>query len=627
MDTPSRSRIPTAWLVALGVGPLIVLLAWRTFAEIPEASLDQSWHAALSMAAHDTRLQWGTDLVFTYGPFGWLRSHRDWYSDTSGYAFLYYLATHSALASCLWLRLRRPFGSLIAALLLLPLMWAIDDATTALAFAAAIVLLEITADNRRALLLAAGLGALGSFELLGKINAGVTILVAGALAAALSGPRLLVTRRFGAWTLGAVIGLPLFWLLAGQSLGHIPDYLHNAARVVSGYSQSMGYDEPAQRWTLWLAIGFTGLGLAAIRSQMAPELARRRTAVAVLWLAWCFMYFKAGFVRQDSGHTFLFFAAAGPALAAIRWRRSWRTAGLVLLAPACFLWVNGAPASRMIDPVAHLDSAREQLPALWRPGRRQLMERIGRERSIASYPIDPAVIDAIGRHSVTVEPYLTYVVWAYRMRWNPLPVFQDYQAYTHGLDALNAAKLLGDDAPERVLYNTTPDIDGRLPSFDTPATARARLCRYTPMVARGDWLVLARGANRCTVPELVGSVRTAWGEPMPVPAPRSADAVVMVRIAGGGVQGAERLRSLLYRSYERRVAMEPGGRVQRVMPGTLGSGLPLRAGSRADLPAPFNVAPGAESIALQRSGGQPGGRPLRFDFYEFRVTGGVQPPR
>lgn len=627
MDAPRRSRVPAAWLVGLVIGPLIVLLAWRTFNEIPEASLDQSWHAALSMAAHDTRLQWGTDLVFTYGPFGWLRSHRAWYSDTSGYAFLYFLVTHCALASCLWLRLRRPFGSVIAALLLLPILWAVDDATTALAFAGAIVLLEIPAGDRRALALAAGLGALGSFELLGKINAGVTILVVGALAAALSGSRLLVTRRFGAWALGVLIALPLFWLLAGQSLGHLPDYMHNAARIVSGYSQSMGYDDPAQRWTLWLAIAFAGLGLAAIHSQLAPELSRKRGAVSILWLAWCMLYFKAGFVRQDLGHTFLFFAAAGPALAAIRWRRSWRTAGLVLLAPACLLWVTGVPASRMVAPIAHLKSAGEQLPALWRPGHRQMMERIGRERSIASYPIDPVVLDAIGQHPVTVEPDLTYVVWAYRLRWDPLPVFQDYQAYTHGLDALNAAKLLGDDAPERVLFNSTPVIDGRLASFDTPATARARLCRYTPMVARGDWLVVARGTDRCTEPELVGSVRAAWGQAMPVPAPRTEDGVVMVRIAGGGVRGTERLRSLLYRSYERRIVIEPGGRVHRVMPGALSSGLPLRAGSRADLPAPFSVAPGAESIALQRSGRQPGGRPLRFDFYEFRVVGGVRPPR
>ena len=73
-----------------------------------------------------------------------------------------------------------------------------------------------------------------------------------------------------------------------------------------------------------------------------------------------------------------------------------------------------------------------------------------------------------------VRPYEQAVAWGNRLRWDPLPVLQDYQAYTPGLDSLGEAKLRSDDAPERVLYSSSQSIDSRLASFDTPATARAR---------------------------------------------------------------------------------------------------------------------------------------------------------
>ena len=103
-----------------------------------------------------------------------------------------------------------------------------------------------------------------------------------------------------------------------------------------------------------------------------------------------------------------------------------------------------------------------------------------------------STLAAVRGRTVAVWPYELELAWAYRLSWRPLPSLQSYIAYTAGLDTLDVDALSSSRAPERILYCFDPGFDGRVPSFDEPATSRTILCRYRELHATSTVDVLAR---------------------------------------------------------------------------------------------------------------------------------------
>ena len=52
-------------------GLIVALLGWRVGFETPGPGVDASWNAGLAMAV-EQGLHFGRDVVFTYGPLGFL---------------------------------------------------------------------------------------------------------------------------------------------------------------------------------------------------------------------------------------------------------------------------------------------------------------------------------------------------------------------------------------------------------------------------------------------------------------------------------------------------------------------------------------------------------------------------
>src|ERR671932_299735 len=67
------SRVRWDWLGSTWLwGGLIALVSWPVGSLLPQPGLDNSFAAGLHLAARDN-LQFGQDLVATYGPLGYLR--------------------------------------------------------------------------------------------------------------------------------------------------------------------------------------------------------------------------------------------------------------------------------------------------------------------------------------------------------------------------------------------------------------------------------------------------------------------------------------------------------------------------------------------------------------------------
>ena len=604
---------------------VLLLLTWRTLALTPQPSLDNSWRAGLHMAAH-MNLVWGRDVVFTYGPLGFLDNPVYYYDDTGALALVFRIATHLVLLGLLWVTLSRYIGVIWAFLFLLvagalldePLL---DDPLPLIAFALATsyVLAEPARRRGGGLAFPAVMGTVGGAAMLIKINSGATTLALVAVAALAVGSRRRTLEALGAATGGAVIGLLAGWIVTGQPLAALPDYVHNAARVVSGYSATMQLEDPSLRWQLTSALALLLIAGGVCFTSTQP---RARWVFALFGVLAFFMY-KEGFVRHDAVHGSMFFGAMLVAFAFLPWGGVPRTTAVALLASVVVITL--ATTARSIDdvvtPSSSVSSAWSQISTLWRPGERSKQREAGRAAILARDGVDARATSLLRRGTVSVWPSETAIVWALGLRWKPAPVFQNYDAYTQGLDALDAKVLSAPDGPDRILYSQGGEPDGRLASFDTPQAARALLCHYrVEDVQSQARAVLLRRHNRCGPTRLIGSVRAAWGQAVPVPAPPGPRDVVTAKVAGVQVQGAEKIRAAAYKAQERSVILDGDATVpHRLAPGTAGDGLVVRAAPAADYPSPLNLAPNATTIAFQRQGAPAGGTPLRVDFYAMRV--------
>jgi hypothetical protein len=597
------------------VGALLLVLTWARLPGAPSTGFDVSWSAALHMGAN-ADLAWGRDLIFTYGPLGFLKVPVYWYDGTGRLAVLYAFVTTFALLAVLWALSRRSFGPVGTFLLLFVIARDLGDPMQVLPFAVALFMLLSARSDTEWTVYAAGAGALAALESLGKVNTGALGFALAAVAI-LAQPR---RARLAAYFAGAfVVSLVALWLAAGQPFTALPGYARDVARVVSGYSSGMALEDASRTWQ-YSAVVFTVLAGAAgvwLATELRP--ARIRAAALAIWLVFNFMLFKEGFVRHD-GHEVVYFSTLVGAMVAIPWGGGRRAlAGLVAVAlPLLALMATiNQRVDRLITPRASLSASVDDFRTIFSSSERAAQRERGRAAMVAALGLSPSMLALLQGHTVAVEPSETSAAWAYRLHWRPLPVMHSNVAYTRSLDEADADALSGPDAPERILWRREPSLDRRLQTFDPPLTRRTMLCRYSPLGSpQPPWLVLGRGANRCGAERAIRSVSAPAGESVPVPAPTDPNAMVIVRIRGAGVGGLELIRSLLFKARFRWVVLD-GRKTYRLVPGTAEDGLVLRAPPGGDYPGPFTFAPNARQIAVRVDGG---GGELRYEFSQVPMT-------
>jgi hypothetical protein len=609
------SRTGKVAAVAFG----LAILTWQGASVVPTAGLDPSWHAGLNMAAQ-RGFDFGRDIVWTYGPLGYLKTPLLYYVEPFRVAILYTFLLRAATAIALVWAMRRTF-SLPVSLLITWIVLAVLAEDPALVLAGVIAISSLLARQRPLPVWAVvALGAWAGLEALGKLSIGGAVFLILLIWVWAQSERRALT--VGIFVASFATTFTVLWLVCSQALGAIPDYLHRGAMVTFGYSSAMGLEVPGQMWTYWaaLAIALIG-GYGIVTASSALHGRRRGAAIGILALI-LFVEFKEGFVRHDT-HVLLFFSAMLCIIPALGWGRAHRSEALlatVVVGTAFFAALGGDPAAA-INPRESASSFWDQAKLTVSAGKRNAAIASARSSMTMQYGFPPRFARLIGNRPVAILPYEAGLAWALRLNWHPLPVFQDYQAYTSGLDDLNANALSSDDGPAFVIRNTAPDIDGRSSTFDPPREYIALLCHFRQVARNNTWEILQRVPNRCGREKPLGSrTSVAWGEGITVPrAP--ANSMVLASVRGVGVGGFERLRSLAHRPVNRYVRFGNGRQV-RIIPALAGDGLLMSAPRGVDYPAPFRVAPNVASIAfLKGAGGQPGGRPLHVQFEAVPVSG------
>jgi hypothetical protein len=619
-------RLSRALTSTWTLGLLVAIASWNVAFVPPFGGLESSWNAALYMAAH-RGLGFGSQIVFTYGPLGFLRTPFLWYGDLGVLAFLYHVVINALFSISLVWALRRTLNAAAAVLLTYFVLIAALNFDVPLALATVWCLIALSPSPQRppfaSSLVLFGGAVLGAIETLVSPRSGPVICAMCVIT-------LLAQERWrrnvpifvACWGLGFM----LLWFLTGQEISNLPDFVQNGAQIVSGYSEAMGLQcvvcwavTPASSSLYLPATLLLGAALvAAAAISSAPG--RPRLAAAAVTGVVTFTMFKEAVVRADFGHTWGFFAMVAGVGAALAFGRR-RLVAVGVVAALAVLSIESQPALAPIglSPIDHVRQASHEVHTLLSPARRKSIAMSLRGALIHGYRLDPTTLGLLRGHTVHVDPWEAAVAWWYRLKWHPLPVFQDYSAYTAALDRLNANALRSQNGPQRILREHTAymrtrreSIDSRFVAWDPPAQTLTMLCNYVPLRTTDSWQVLGKVPDRCGAPQQISSIHTHYGNTVRIP-PAKAGGLLYAKVHGAGVSGLERLRTLLYRAKFRYVRIN-GTTTYRLVPGTAADGLLMNTSPKVDYPGPFRLSPDARTIALTGSTGA-----LRVDLYWMRV--------
>ena len=618
----------SSWLLGAVVG----LISWPALLVTPSVGLDPSWGTALNMASAQG-LDFGGDVIWTYGPLGFLKVPQVAYGTYAMLGAAYTIAVQIALGTTLVWSARRMFPLLVAVAIALLAAMLLFEPIVAIALIWCVIVLGDEPSPVAGRLFPLAAGIVSAIELLGKLNIGLLVVaMCGVSVVAMDG-----ARRRNALTFGASLALTLavLWFGTGQGLGDLGDEVSASVGIVTGYSTGLARESaPSAALYAWsLALLVTSILAAYVGARDLP-LGRRIATLIVVGLA-AFVLWKQAVVRHELERSLGLFTVLVGTLFAFRWRNyrlgradDGRIAALVALATvlaAAAAYISIAPwqIGDRLDPVQRTDRAITQAGDLLIPAERRQARDTSRFLMGGGYAIDPKTRRLVGDNPVDVQPWEAGIAWAYDLDWRPVPVFQTYQAYTSDLDQRNADALASDGGPQRILrhltgggYTLTPSsvegrprselqevntlsVDGRYSAYDTPAVASAMLCHFEALRTTRTYQVLSRVPDRCGEPRPLGSRTAEYGEPIDVPLGPDREDVVIARVHGLEPTGIERLRTFLFRAATRSIVFD--GRAEyRMNPGTATDGLILTAPPHVDFPRPFALAPDARTIEFRK---------------------------
>jgi len=457
-----------------------VLFVWYlvTYVLLPipavRPGLDESWRAFLTWAFEHHK-QFGTEVIFTNGPWGFLLEPRGTISvypwQVLGRLVLAIAGSSGvALLGVSWIRsvtLRWIWAAAIVILadpsILIPVLLFLGTIPSGVEFRWKRPVLMLIA-------FAAGLAACTKFTCF--------LLVATLM------PLMVMRKGLVMFGSTSVTSFLVFWLVAGQGMSNLPDFVRQSMEISSGYGSAMVTGRP---WiALPLALLVCGLPLLQLTRQLMPPVNLEKLG-CLGWLAICeFLIFRHGLIRVDSEHWYMAFLTVGipivvllislPGGPSMVWPSSWKAACSILLLGALTVTLLFARGEVKNRATLFMESFR-----LFPVYAQELSSLRVRERAV---PADAGSMD--------VFPYeLSYAIQK-RLPLRNRPVIQAYIAYTRNLCETNAAFLESQNAPQKIYFNSGYVVDGRYPTMEDSLAWRSLLTHYAPYEIVDEYLILKR---------------------------------------------------------------------------------------------------------------------------------------
>ena len=290
-----QGRLRLAFLVVLTL--VFMMGTFPSLVPCPEGEgLGPSWVIGINEAT-SRGMTWGREVVFTYGPLGFLFSPMDVGTNLHT-AVVFRLLSFSLLWLALALNVHQSRNLLFGLMLFVIVALSGVYEHTCETIEVATLAYLIHAWFRQSVLWALPAVILSGLALLVKFNVGMgctATLAVWAACALVKRPGWHTIVRLGLLTsVGAGTFLTLF-LVYGGSPAAIPTFFHYSYLLAYGYSAQMSLGGPL--WWLFLALG--QLVLIGVTVAAGAYRDRRYLVLGVLLFPSLWMAFKSGYVRQD----------------------------------------------------------------------------------------------------------------------------------------------------------------------------------------------------------------------------------------------------------------------------------------------------------------------------------------
>jgi hypothetical protein len=553
------------WATKAGwiLGALLLALAILPSPRIPTGVdegvvADASWSAVLQYA-HEHKLQFGRDIVFTYGPLGYLGTPYAFWDTQMGLRLAtdFFWSFLSGLGVCLIARRAGPIGRVVLIGVYLFLLGNIYPRTDLLVELNLLFwgLLCIVAHPPNLMRYLAILAGAAVFASLVKI----TLFVMAVLTIGVVTCDLLLRKqhRYGGALLAlAALGFMGGWMGASQHLSNLAAFLGRALATSQGYNAAMGYEgsvELRRRAILTGVLAAATVLATACRS--LSEEARFRKVRQALMAAWTFcmlfLVWKHGFVRTDPDHAGLFFGFApllALTLAALFSHKAVLRTPCVtpetprdrqakikipfqwlLHSPRSSLWSEGFAACCCLVSLVTLQTM--ILPGDWTASLLQPFAAIRQNVSSLATPVAsrqklaiaadterqnyqlPRLREIIGHSSVDMFGCEQISLLANDLNYRPRPVFQSYAAYSAPLMRWNEAFYQSAAAPQYVLFRLRA-IDRKFPPLEDSHLLKHLLINYELVASEGALLLLRAKGNEPAEMRLLREGNVQAGEPI-----------------------------------------------------------------------------------------------------------------
>jgi hypothetical protein len=491
---------------------LMMPFAWS----MPEAGIDGS-HAFGSNYFPYEGFRYGSDVIFTYGPLGYLVNPQDLGN---------HIAVANVIRAAVWLLL---FGHLMLLYRLrTESFWKAVLLTLALIPSRNLFILSFDYYLLAAMLVC----ILYLIERPGARLAGVSIvLLTGILALtkfssyimALACAALLLAARRDRWNqcigIGALAALPVAFLLYDYSFIALFDYVYGGLQLASGYNEAMSI--ATEGADLFYAIVLAVLFVIANVYALARRALDWKVSAVLFGLYW--LNFKHGFVRSD-GHTvmaFLFEIIIAAVLICLL-RGNWRgvRAYAAALPVIVFLALTGTNPRWSVWQADFWSIANTLQPASdllnWHETRKRIAAEASRTDEFQQLP--QTIRAHLEGAAAVVFPTELAFARSGHFRLQPLYTMQAYSAYTQYLDRKTAEHVRGSrDHTEFVLLDWQ-SIDDRHPLLDVPSTWMALVDNYEiDSVAKDRLLLKKRSTSLHHDQQVVQQLRLPIGKWVDLP--------------------------------------------------------------------------------------------------------------
>jgi hypothetical protein len=524
-----------------GLGLALFLVFFLKFFDLsgrhaPSPELDPSWSLIMEQAFRAGRL-WGSEIIFTFGPLGWLfPAHSFGHLAELRLAAALLFAGATAWAIVWAVRHLSIIWGTVFGLWAFVFLNGMDPRTLFFFLVAGYVL---TRSPRPWYLVEIPLLLIGALLALVKFNftlqfiaVGGLVILVRALRGDIAGTVRITLLGLGSWL--------FWWILAGQSLTEIPLYFYGALQIAAGYGSAMAHPPSAG------LLPFALIGIASFLSYLALGLRdnlsdekslRQRLAqilqLHILPLGLGFLAWKHGFTRADDGHIETFIAFLPFAFLPACWaacgdgikfrfpvlRQS--LTGLAILAGIALglgvgsiHWFNwpGQSVQRLAVSSGQLQRA---------------VSSMIEGRSFLPFPSDqqfpeddlPLMRAHLGDEPVDLFNHQAGAALMNGLNLRSRPVIQSYSAYTQWLQRRNVEFLFSDSAPNH-LIRQQETIDARHPMLDDAAAQIALLNNFQPILREHQYILFERAPDvqagqLSPLPE--GTVSWDWEEWIAVP--------------------------------------------------------------------------------------------------------------